>query len=188
LDLKKNFCLDDKVRVAGICFSEADVREYLGDMLGKSKGGDRGAIDAARGRKAAGFLQLHQKFTDPEVVVPIPDEWERNETRTEIDRLRGPGTFDEHGQFDPNNLERIALPWSSVEVEVIFKQVTLEYNKAMRLYTMWELVAVPVRQKISTCGRSVIPLQLLVTYSRALSSISPWFISGIRSTVSLLLM
>jgi hypothetical protein len=41
-------------------------------MLGKSKGGDRGVIDAARGsRKAAGFLQLHQKFTDPEVVVPL---------------------------------------------------------------------------------------------------------------------
>ena len=136
LEMTKNFTLDDKVRVAGICFCEAGVREYLSDMLGKSKGGDRGAIDAARGRKSAGFLLLHQNFTDPEVVVPIPEEWEREETRNEIDRLRGAGTFDEHGQFDPNNRIRIALPWSPTEVEVIFKTLTLEYNKAMKLYTM----------------------------------------------------
>ncbi len=136
VDLKKNFTLDDKVRVAGICFTEAGVREFLQDMLGKSKGGDRGAIDAAGGRKSAGFIQLHQKFTAIEVVVPIPEEWEREETRIKIDHLRGAGTFDEHGQFNPNNLDRIALPWTPTEVEIIFKQVTFEYNKAMELYTM----------------------------------------------------
>ncbi len=103
LDMTKNFIVDDKVRVAGICFCEAGVREYPSDMLWKSRGGDRGAIDASRGRKNAGFLLLHQNFTDPEVVVPIPEEWERKETRIEIDHLRGAGTIDEHGQFNPNN-------------------------------------------------------------------------------------
>ena len=86
-DLKKSFTLDDKVRTAGICFCEAGVREFLQDMLGKSKGGDRGAIDASRSRKSAGFIQLHQKFTDTEVIVPIPEEWDKNETRIEIDSL-----------------------------------------------------------------------------------------------------
>ena len=136
LDLKKNFILDDKVRVAGICFSDVAVREFLPDMLGKSRGGDRGAIDAAHGRKSAGFIQLHQKFIGIEVVVTIPEEWEREETRIKIDRLRGAGTFDEHGQFDPNNRDRIALPWTPNEVEIIFKQVAREYNNAMDLYTM----------------------------------------------------
>jgi hypothetical protein len=105
-------------------------------MLGKSKGGKRGAINALRSRKITGFMQLHQKFKDPEVEASIPEEWEAEDTRIEIDWLRGAGTFDEHGQFDPNNPNRIALPWTVTNVEAIFKLVRLEYSKAMELYTM----------------------------------------------------
>ena len=68
--------------------------------------------------------------------MPIPEDWESEETHIEINRLRGAGTFDEHGQFDPNNPNHSALSWTPTEVEIIFKQVTLEYNKAMEPYTM----------------------------------------------------
>ena len=100
------------------------------------KGGDRGAIDALRSRKTAGFVQLHQKFTKPEVEVSIPEEWEVEETRIKIDWLRVAGIFDKHGQFDPNNLDCITLPWTVTNVKAIFKLLGLEYNKAMELYTM----------------------------------------------------
>ena len=132
----KNFTLDDKVHIARICFCETGVWEYLQDMLGKLKVGDRGAIDALCSRKTAGFMQPNQKFTGPEVEVSIPKEWEPGDTRIELDRLRGAGTFDEHGQFDPNNPGCIALPWTVTNVEAIFKLVRLEYNKAMELYTI----------------------------------------------------
>ena len=61
---------------------------------------------------------------------------EAEDTRIKIDWLRGAGTFDEHGQFDPNNPKCIALPWTVTNVKAIFKLVRLEYNKAMEQYTM----------------------------------------------------
>ena len=59
--------VDDKVRVAGIIFNNEDMRSYLPDMLGKSKDGDRGALDGANPRRIAGYVLLHQKFIDTHV-------------------------------------------------------------------------------------------------------------------------
>ena len=118
------------------CFCEAGNQEYLQDMLGKLKGGDRGAIDALRSRKTTGFMQLHQKFTTQKLKCLSLRSGEAEDTRIKIDWLRGAGTFDEHGQFDPNNPKCIALPWTVTNVKAIFKLVRLEYNKAMEQYTM----------------------------------------------------
>jgi hypothetical protein len=53
-----------------------------------------------------------------------------------IDSLRGPGTFDEYSQLDPNNVDRISLPWTQAEVANIFKKLRTEYQKAMDKFTM----------------------------------------------------
>jgi hypothetical protein len=53
-----------------------------------------------------------------------------------IDSLRGPGTFDEYAQFDPNNEDRISLLWTPAEVANIFKKMRTEYQKAMDKFTM----------------------------------------------------
>lgn len=128
--------LDDKVRVAGIMFNSEEMRSFLPDMLGKSKNGDRQALDGANARSASGFFLLHQKFIDIEEEVTLPEEWESDDTRKLIDSLRGPGTFDEYAQFDPNNVERISLPWTQEEVTAVFKKIQVEYQAAMDKFTM----------------------------------------------------
>jgi hypothetical protein len=80
MSLLKTPTVDDKVRVAGIVFNIADVRAYLSDMLGKSKDGDRTALDGANPRSTSGFFLLHQKFIDNQVEVTVPERWEERET------------------------------------------------------------------------------------------------------------
>jgi len=50
--------VDDKVRVAGIVMTIAEMREYLPDMLNRSKSGTRLELDASNGRKRSGFKLL----------------------------------------------------------------------------------------------------------------------------------
>ena len=136
MKVMKTPTVDDKVRVAGIMFNSDEMRAFLPDMLGKSRNGNRQALDGASARTASGFFLLHQKFIDTEVEVTLPEKWEENETRNLIDELRGPGTFDEYAQFDPNNHERISLPWTQEEVAAVFKKVQSEYQAAMDKFTM----------------------------------------------------
>ena len=41
-----------------------------------------------------------------------------------------------YGRFNPNNLERIALPWLEKEVIALFRYVMTLYNQCMAFYTM----------------------------------------------------
>ena len=84
--------VDDKVRVAGIVMTIAGMREYLPDMLNKSKNGTRLELDASNGRKRSGFKLLHQHFIDPEVEVTLPEQW--NDAGEKIDNKLYPGAFD----------------------------------------------------------------------------------------------
>lgn len=133
---KKRITTDDKIRVAGILFNCPDVRKYIGAMIGKTKAtGNRDDLDASPGQKKAGFRFLYTKFIDEEVVVNLPPAWNTPETAASIDTKTTEGTFDQHGRFNPNNLARIALPWTQSEVTKIFDKVKSEYNAAMDNYT-----------------------------------------------------
>ena len=122
---------DDKVRVMGLLFNNPNLREYLPDMLGKTRGGSRANLDAAPARKRAGFRGLFIDFIDPEIVVTIPEQWFQDSTKEKVDSSKGAGTFDEFGHINPNNIDRIRLPWTEKEVSSIFNSVMLEYNPAM---------------------------------------------------------
>jgi hypothetical protein len=53
---KKDVTTDDKVHVTGILFNNSQLREYIPDMLGKTRGSNtRAEIDASSTRKLAGF-------------------------------------------------------------------------------------------------------------------------------------
>ena len=125
--------VDDKIRVAGIVMTIAEMREYLPDMLNRSKSGTRLELDASNGRKRSGFKLLHQHFIDPEVEVTLPEQW--NDAGEKIDNKLYPGAFDEYSQMDPNNQTRMKWPWTEQEVTAIFMKVKTEYQKMMDMYT-----------------------------------------------------
>ena len=128
--------VDDKVRIAGLVITKAPLREYLSDLTGRSRGGDRQALDASRARRNAGLTLLHENFIDQTVTVTIPLKWFDNNTREKIDEFLGEGTYEEHGQFNPNNLSRIALPWTVKETTAIFNKLDKEYHATMDKYTI----------------------------------------------------
>ncbi len=123
--------IDDKVWVMGLIFKSEVLRDMLPDMLGKSRGGNRPSIDAASGRKKAGFPNLHQDFIDRERMVTIPDLWLRGSMKLKVNDSKGANAYKEHGRFNPNNLYCISLPWTEKEVTAIFNTVLVEYNAAM---------------------------------------------------------
>ena len=134
---KKNVTTDDKIRIAGIIFCHSELREYLPDMLGQTRGSQyRADIDVASSRKLAGFRALFTKFIDHEVVIALPDKWMSENTKRSINELTREGHFEQYGSFDPNNACRIALNWTQKEVNGIFAKVVLEYQECMKRYTM----------------------------------------------------
>ena len=65
---------DDKVHVTGILFNNSQLREYIPDMLGKTRGSNiRAEIDVSSARKLAGFRVLYTNFIDREVFVTLPE-------------------------------------------------------------------------------------------------------------------
>ena len=69
-------------------------------------------------------------------MVTIPLKWCHDSTKEKIDEFLGEGTFDEYGKFDPNNLTRIALPWTVKDTTAIFNKLDKEYHVTMDKYTM----------------------------------------------------
>jgi hypothetical protein len=128
--------VDDKVRVAGLVITKAPLREYLSDLTGRSRGGDRQALDASRARRNAGLQLLHANFIDPTMMVTIPPKWFEVETKEKIDEFMGEGVYDEHGKFDPNNPTRISFPWTVKDTTAIFTKLDKEYHLTMDKYTM----------------------------------------------------
>ena len=134
LDALKKITVDD--RVAGLVITKAPLCEYLADLTGRSRGGDRQALDASWSWKNAGLQLLHTNFIDSTVLVTIPPKWFEEETKNKIDEFMGAGTYDEHGDFDPNNPSRISLPWTSKDTAAIFTRLNKEYHVTIDKYTM----------------------------------------------------
>jgi len=128
--------VDDKIRVAGLVITKAPLREYLSDLTGRSRGGNRQALDASRSRRNAGLSLLHANFIDKTITVAIPQKWFEDETKDKIDEFMGEGTYNDLGGFNPNNLSRIALPWTVKETTAIFNKLDKEYHATMDKYTM----------------------------------------------------
>jgi hypothetical protein len=127
---------DDKVRAIGIAMTDPDVRALIGDMLGKTKGGPRRQLDAQPSCSRSGFKLLYDKFIDEDVKVPIPELWDEQDTRKKIIAKVGWSQFETHCQFDPNTESRIKMAWTEKEVQAIFRQVAVDYQKMMDKWMM----------------------------------------------------
>jgi len=127
----KKTTVDDKVRVMGLIFKSELLRDMLPDMLDKTRGGPRAAVDAASSRKRAGFNGLFNDFVDSEKIVTLPAVWLRGSTKMKVNNSKGSLAYEEYGVFNPNNKNRIALPWTEKEVAQIFNSVMTEYKPAM---------------------------------------------------------
>ena len=137
---------DDKARLVGILFTDSEMRDFIPDLTGKSlgeipdssarnNGSNRRNIDASKSRKVLGKKLLHEKFIDSEVIVPEQEGWLDDTTRTAIDNLLGAGTFAAFGHFNPNNMDRIRLPWNEQQVAAVHAKFHREYQGCMDKYT-----------------------------------------------------
>lgn len=108
------------------------MREYINNLLGTSKGSNHHVVlDAASGRRLLALNLLHEKFTDKEVVMILPDRWNSHENRESVEEINGAGVFEQFGVFNPNNHTWMALTWMQEEVAAIFVALVMEYHVAM---------------------------------------------------------
>lgn len=129
------YTVDDFVRVMGVVFNDELLRSYLPDMVGSTKNGNRNEIDGSRPGARSGFRRMWDRFRDEEVVVTLPKLWGTKESIARLE-LRTPGAFEQHGRFNPNNLQRISLAWLEKDVISLFRHVLSLYNQCMQFYTM----------------------------------------------------
>jgi len=131
---------DDFLRALGIMFTE-DLREYIPYILTKdpkpnsNDPSTRMSLDSWTAKKNLVKRQLKLKFVDPDVVVTMDELWTSDEAREKIDERLGEGAYDSLN-FNPNNPERIKLPWTEAQVWNHLSLALISYNKIMGNYKM----------------------------------------------------
>jgi hypothetical protein len=101
---------DDILRLFGIFLTDDDNQDYVSNLTGDTFSGKRPNIDANKGWVIASYYMLLGKFTDWEVTVVLTSKWADSSMQAYIDLRKQPGTYNAHGNFDPNNKERMKLP------------------------------------------------------------------------------
>ena len=79
LSAQKKVTPDDIVRVFGILLTDEDLKDYVADVTGEIKSGERPQTDASKGRVLACYHNLCSKFIDGE-VVKFPVDWTHSST------------------------------------------------------------------------------------------------------------
>ncbi len=129
---------DDILRLFGIMLTCEDVREFIPDLIcsRRSQKG-RQNLDAASTRKAAAWLLLLTKFIDEEVIIKFPVKWGHEDFIRRINERAGVDDFySKHGAFNPNNTERMNLPWTVKLLEIVLTEGRGHYEEMMKSYTM----------------------------------------------------
>lgn len=104
---------DDILRLLGIMLTREEMRENIPDILNKRREeGGWQSIDAASGLSRAVWPRLLALFIDSEVQIALPPNFNSEEMKRQVDERAGEGFFDQHGGFNPNNQERMKLPWN----------------------------------------------------------------------------
>ena len=135
--------LNDKVRLGLLLFHD-DIREYVPDMLSKTKAAPNGSnntdnrtnYDACSSRKKRGKQLLLNLFKDADVQVQFPSAWKASAAREFIDKKKGVGWYSENAIFNPNDKSRIELPWTSKSLDVVYAKFFKEYNASLAKWTM----------------------------------------------------
>ena len=128
---------DDILRLLGIMLTCEEVREFIPDILGKRRSmRGRHNIDSAVSRANAAWAILVPKFIDEEVVVTFPAKWKHDDFIQRInERAEVEDFYATHGTFNPNNIERMKLPWTKKLLEEVLKVGRGHYEEMMVTYT-----------------------------------------------------
>ena len=118
LNEQKQVTPDDIVCLFGLLLTDEDLKDYVSDLTGDTKGQNRPKVDAYKGRVLACYQLLLSKFVDEEVSIQLPWEWTDDSTREKVDEYTEEGTYDKFGIFNPNNKERMLLPWTKEDMKV----------------------------------------------------------------------
>lgn len=123
--------VDDKLRLLGIMLTIEEVREFIPDIIGKrrSENGWR-PLDDAASRALAAWALLFTKFIDAEVQVKFPEEW----SHRFIERAGIENFYEQHGTVNPNNVDRMKLPWTQKLLKSVLKDSWEEYKEVRRVY------------------------------------------------------
>lgn len=138
MDIKKLMkpTSDDILRLIGIMLTKEEMREYIPDILGKRRdAGGWQSIDAATGLARAVWPRLLALFIDSDVEIALPAGFNSEEMKRKVDERAGEGFFDEHGGFNPNNLDRIKLPWNESMLQSVLHSGRTDYEFVMAKYT-----------------------------------------------------
>merc|ERR1712151_260532 len=82
-----------------------------------------------------GLHLLHVRFIDEEQKVVLPRKWNDDYTKSKIEE-RGMSWDDlTSNQFNPNDPNRISLPWTENHVKSMVQKLITTYNKIMDDYT-----------------------------------------------------
>ena len=130
--------IDDKLRLLGIMLTQDEVRDYIPDLLGKRRG-EKGwqPIDAASSRSLAAWALVLERFLDDEVVIELPKKWSHEDFMKKINERAGVEEFyEKNGTFNPNNTDRLKLPWTEKLLQSMLKDSRTEYQVMMTKYTM----------------------------------------------------
>mmetsp|Transcript_14581 Transcript_14581/g.21883 ORF Transcript_14581/g.21883 Transcript_14581/m.21883 type:complete len:342 (-) Transcript_14581:1097-2122(-) len=130
--------VDDKLRLLGIVLTHEEMKDYIPDIMDKRRGeGGWQPIDSASSRARAAWPILLRLFTDADVKVLFPGKWIEDEFKQRInDKAGDPDFYSNHGNFNPNNKERMALPWDTKTIKFVFKDGHTDYEGMMKYYTM----------------------------------------------------
>jgi len=140
MDDMKRTTEDDRLRVIGILFME-DMVEFIPYFLAGKDPANRLSLDEWTGKRNRAIHTVHMRFIDSDVVIDLPEEWLAPAAAEKIDshyqKKNAPGFEEVYStlNYNPNNLDRISLPWNKEELVPIISTSLFSYNAMMRLYT-----------------------------------------------------
>ena len=129
---------DDRLRAMGIIFSE-DMYQYILYFLTArdpttAHTGDRTHVDEWNGKKKLAGHLLYLRFIDNEVQVALPKEWTSEEAKKMIDDHHNETGVYDSLLYNPNNPDRIKLPWKEEDAVGIVSTTLVVYKAMMEMY------------------------------------------------------
>lgn len=118
----KSFCRDDQVCLAGILLMES-FRDRL-DVIQDNRKSRDVLDDRASMNKKVCFEEAARAFRNDAITIVHPDNW--NEAVTK----HGDGA-----DIEPNNPDRINLPWSGEDMQAIYSGFMKKYKVTMKNWT-----------------------------------------------------
>ena len=102
--------LFDILRLFGILLTDDDGKDFVSNLTVDTLSGKHPNSNTNKGRVITSYQRLLGKFIDWEVTVVLPCKWTDPSARDYIASRMQPDTYEAHGNFYPNNKERMKLP------------------------------------------------------------------------------